>query len=112
MQQRYKFTSVLRKYANPSEQWTYIKYNLVFDWSGMAAEISWLSRVGAFLRGGQVNRWHRLDIHMAAIMAFDRAQRLRLLTLAQHNHQQTFCNNWSRLSKTVTPCTAPIGRKW
>jgi hypothetical protein len=76
--------------ANPAEQWTYIKYNLVFDWSGLAAEISWLSRVGAFLSGGRVNRWHRLDIHLAAILAFDRAQRLRLLTLAQHNHQQTF----------------------
>jgi hypothetical protein len=76
--------------ANPAEQWTYIKYNLVFDWSGLAAEISWLSRFGAFLSGGQVNRWHRLDIHLAAVMAFDGAQRLRLLTLAQHNHQQTF----------------------
>jgi hypothetical protein len=76
--------------ANPAERWTYIKYNLVFDWSGLAAEISWLSRVGAFLSGGRVNRWHRLDIHLAAIMAFDRQQRLRLLTLAQHNHQQTF----------------------
>ncbi len=76
--------------ANPAEQWTYIKYNLVFDWSGLAAEISWLSRIGAFLSGGRLNRWHRLDIHLAAILAFDRAQRLRLLTLAQHNHQQTF----------------------
>jgi hypothetical protein len=76
--------------ANPAEQWTYIKYNLVFDWSGLAAEISWLSRVGALLSGGHSDRWHRLDIHLAAIMAFDRAQRLRLLTLAQHNHQQTF----------------------
>lgn len=76
--------------ANSAEQWTYIKYNLVFDWSGLAAEISWLSRVGAFLSGGRVDRWHRLDIHLAAILAFDRAQRLRLLTLAQHNHQQTF----------------------
>jgi hypothetical protein len=76
--------------ANPAEQWTYIKYNLVFDWSGLAAEISWLSRVGAHLSGGHLDRWHRLDIHLAAIMAFDRVQRLRMLTLAQHNHQQTF----------------------
>jgi hypothetical protein len=27
--------------ADPDEQWTYIKYNLVFDWSGLAAEVSW-----------------------------------------------------------------------
>jgi hypothetical protein len=69
---------------------TYIKYNLVFDWSGLAAEISRLSRIGAFLSGGDLDRWHRLDIHLAAIMAFDGAQKLRMLTLAQHNHQQTF----------------------
>jgi hypothetical protein len=31
-----------------------------------------------------------LDIHLAAILAFDAQNRLRLLTLAQHNHQQTF----------------------
>ena len=76
--------------ADPDETWTYIKYNLVFDWSGLAAEISWLSRVGAWLSGGGKDRWHRLDIHLAAILAFDTQNRLRLLTLAQHNHQQTF----------------------
>ena len=76
--------------ADPSERWTYIKYNLVFDWSGLAAEISGWSRIGAFLTGGGVDRWHRLDIHTAAILAFDRSRRLRLLTLAQHNHQQTY----------------------
>ena len=76
--------------ADPDEQWTYIKYNLVFDWSGLAAEVSWLSRVGAWLSGGGTDRWHRLDIHLAAILAFDTQNRLRLLTLAQHNHQQTF----------------------
>ena len=29
--------------ADASIQWIYIKYNLVFDWSGLAAEISWLT---------------------------------------------------------------------
>jgi len=76
--------------ANPAEKWTYIKYNLVFDWSGLAAEVGWLGRVGAFLSGGRIDRWHRLDIHLAAILAFDPTHKLRLLTLAQHNHQQTF----------------------
>jgi len=76
--------------ADPDEQWTYIKYNLVFDWSGLAAKVSWLSRAGAWLSGGGTDRWHRLDIHLAAILAFDTQNRLRLLTLAQHNHQQTF----------------------
>ncbi len=76
--------------ADPSEEWIYIKYNLVFDWSGLAAEISAWGRIGAFLTGGRIDRWHRLDIHTAAILAFDRSQRLRMITLAQHNHQQTF----------------------
>jgi len=76
--------------ANPAEKWTYIKYNLVFDWSGLAAEINWLGRVGAFLSGGGIDRWHRLDIHLAAILAFDSTRKPCLLTLAQHNHQQTF----------------------
>jgi hypothetical protein len=79
--------------ADPEEKWTYIKYNLVFDWSGLAAEISWLSRLGVWATGGKADRWHRLDIHLAAILAFDARNRLRLLTLAQHNHQQTFLPN-------------------
>ncbi len=76
--------------ADETDQWIYIKYNLVFDWSGLAAKISWLSRLGAWLSGGDLGRWHRLDIHLAAILAFDADHQLRMLTLAQHNHQQTF----------------------
>ena len=76
--------------ADPAETWTYIKYNLIFDWSGLAAEISWLSRIGSFLSGGKKERWHRLDIHLAAVLAFDARKQFRLLTLAQHNHQQTY----------------------
>jgi hypothetical protein len=49
-----------------------------------------LSRIGAWLSGGGLSRWHRLDIHIAAILAFDADRQLRMLTLAQHNHQQTF----------------------
>jgi hypothetical protein len=49
--------------ADATNQWTYIKYNLVFDWSGLAAKISWLSRLGAWFSGGDLRRWHRLDIH-------------------------------------------------
>ena len=76
--------------VDATDQWIYIKYNLVFDWSGLAAKISWLSRLGAWLSGGDLDRWHRLDIHLAAILAFDTDRQLRMLTLAQHNHQQTF----------------------
>ena len=76
--------------ADARDQWIYIKYNLVFDWSGLAAEISWSGRLGGWLSGGDLDRWHRLDIHIAAILAFDATRQLRMLTLAQHNHQQTF----------------------
>ena len=76
--------------ADVTRQWIYIKYNLVFDWSGLATKISRLSRLGAWLSGGDLGRWHRLDIHLAVILAFDAARQLRMLTLAQHNHQQTF----------------------
>ena len=76
--------------ADAADQWIYFKYNLVFDWSGLAADISWLSRLGGWLSGGDLDRWHRLDIHLAAILAFDADRQSRMLTLAQHNHQQTF----------------------
>jgi hypothetical protein len=76
--------------AITTEKWTYIKYNLVFDWSGLAKKISWYSRLGVLMIGGDADRWHRLDIHTAAILAFDSNQHLRLVTLAQHNHQHTY----------------------
>ena len=79
-----------KKPGDPSEKWTYVKYNLVFDWSGLPEELSRIGKAGVFLIRGDRMRWHRLDIHMAAILAFDASNRLRMLTLAQHNHQQTY----------------------
>jgi hypothetical protein len=76
--------------TDAGEDWIYIKYNLVFDWSGLANKISWLAALGATLTGGDRDRWHRLDVHTAAILAFDSQRKLRLLTLAQHNHQHTY----------------------
>ena len=73
-----------------SAEWTYIKYNIVFDWSGLAEKISPLSRMGVFLLPGNLEKWHRLDVHTCAILGFDDNQNLRVLTLAQHNHQKTY----------------------
>lgn len=70
--------------------WTYIKYNFVFDWSGLADHMSLISTVGVWLSGADRKKWHRLDIHVAAILVFDDKYKLRLVTLAQHNHQQTY----------------------
>ncbi len=72
------------------EQWTYLKYNLVFDWSGLPAETSLVSDVGVLLSGGDRRRWHRLDIHVGAVLALDPQRRLRLVTLAQHNYERTY----------------------
>jgi len=79
-----------RSPVKPEENWIYIKYNPVFDWSGLAGEISGLAALGARLAGGDRKRWHRLDVHTAAILAFDSRRQMRLLTLAQHNHQHTY----------------------
>jgi len=72
------------------KRWTYIKYNFIFDWSGLAQEKSLFTKIGAFFAGGKTNQWHRLDVHTAAILAFDTQFSLRALTLTQHNYQQTF----------------------
>jgi hypothetical protein len=79
-----------RSPTRDGEEWIYIKYNPVFDWSGLAHDISWLAALGSTLAGGDRKRWHRLDVHTAAILAFDGQRKLRLLTLAQHNHQHTY----------------------
>ncbi len=73
-----------------TQQWIYIKYNPVFSWSGLAREISWLASLGVVLSGGNAEKWHRLDIHTSAILAFNEKQEFKMLTLAQHNHQHTF----------------------
>lgn len=76
--------------VDSSAVWTYIKYNLVFDWSGLAEKISPVSRAGVFLLPGNLEKWHRLDVHTCAILAFDENRKLKVVTLAQHNHQKTY----------------------
>ena len=88
--------------VDDAREWTYIKYNLAFDWSGLAYHTGWLPRLAAFLSGGDARRWHRLDIHVSAILAFDERRRLRLVSLAQHNYQRTY------LAGRDFPPAAPI----
>ncbi|MBD3274716.1 MAG: hypothetical protein GF372_05360, partial [Candidatus Marinimicrobia bacterium] len=57
--------------VDSSAEWTYIKYNFVFDWSGLAEKISPVSRAGVFLLPGNLEKWHRLDVHTCAILGFD-----------------------------------------
>jgi len=79
-----------RSPIDAAEEWLYIKYNPVFSWSGLAKEISWAASLGVTLTGGDAGRWHRLDVHTSAILAFNSKHQFKMLTLAQHNHQQTF----------------------
>ena len=73
-----------------SQGWLYFKYTVVFDWSGLAQERGFVSRVGSTLTGGAADRWHRLDVHTSAIVGVDAERRLRTLTLQQHNNKRTY----------------------
>lgn len=69
--------------------WLYLKYTWVFDWSGLAEQRGWLSRVGAVLTGGKASRWHRLDVHTSATLGLDATRQVRTLSLQQHNNKRT-----------------------
>lgn len=73
-----------------ASDWTYFKYNFVFDWSGLPYEHSIVASIGAAVTGGEPTRWHRLDIHGSVVLAFDPKGNLRTLTLLQHHYQKTF----------------------
>ncbi len=88
--------------VDSSAEWTYIKYNFVFDWSGLAEKISPVSRAGVFLLPGNLDKWHRLDVHTCAILGFDENRNLQVLALAQHNHQKTY------LAGTDFPADKPV----
>ncbi|MCG8453472.1 MAG: hypothetical protein MI717_09865 [Spirochaetales bacterium] len=72
------------------ENWIYLRYIPVFDWSGLAPKRSFLARIGVGLTGGKSERWHRLDVHTCAILGFNPEGEFKTLTLAQHNHQKTY----------------------
>ena len=76
--------------ASRGQDWIYIKYNLVFDWSGLPVETGFIGDLGVLISGGDRNRWHRLDIHVSAILAFDAQRHPRVLTLAQHNYERSY----------------------
>ena len=73
-----------------TSDWLYLKYTWVFDWSGLAEQRGWLSRVGSMLTGGRADRWHRLDVHTAATLGLDANRKVRTLSLQQHNNKRTY----------------------
>ena len=72
------------------ESWTYLKYNLIFDWSGLATNMHWMVRTGVALLGASPARWHRLDVHTAVIIGVDERGYQRTVTINQHNYVRTY----------------------
>ena len=72
------------------EDWLYLKYNLMFDWSGLANELSRNARAGVRALRADANKWHRLDVHTAVIIAIDNQGRQRLVAINQHNYVRTY----------------------
>ena len=72
------------------EKWLYIKYNIIFNWSGLAKELSSLTKTALFFLRLNPKKWHRLDIHTSLVMAFDTQNKLRLITIDQHNYVRSY----------------------
>ena len=75
---------------DPDEQWLYLKYNVVFDWSGLANKLSIGSRLSTGFIGADLSKWHRLDVHTSVVVALDPQGRQRLIIIMQHNYSKTY----------------------
>ncbi len=68
----------------------FLKYFLVFPYSGLPAEIGGIKRLGSSLIGDP-HGWHELDIHGAIHIILDGNTRKPLgVLLAQHNHHRIY----------------------
>ena len=68
----------------------FLKYSLVFPYSGLPAEIGRMKRMGSRLIGNP-HGWHELDIHGAIHIILDGNTHQPLgVLLAQHNHHRIF----------------------
>ncbi len=72
------------------EEWLYIKYNIIFDWSGLAGKLSNNARAGINILRANPAKWHRLDVHTTVIIAVDPQGRQRFVNIAQHNYVRTY----------------------
>lgn len=74
----------------PDRELIFLKYNLAFPFSGIAADTDGLKSGAARLLGSP-KAWHELDIHGAIHIILDGRTRQPLgILLAQHNHHRTF----------------------
>ena len=86
------YAQVFRDWApGGDEEWLYLKYNLVFDWSGLALHITRSAQAGVNLLGANAAaKWHRLDVHVSVIIGLDAKRRQRMITITQHNYARTY----------------------
>lgn len=74
----------------PDRKLVFLKYSLVFPYSGLAADTDGLKGGAARLLGSP-KAWHELDIHGAIHVILDgKTKRPLGILLAQHNHHRTF----------------------
>lgn len=66
----------------------FLKYNVVFPYSGLPEDIAWWKTVGSHIMGTP-KAWHELDIHGAIHIALYDEKPVALI-LAQHNHHRTY----------------------
>jgi len=71
-------------------QLIFLKYNLVFPFSGLPAELSSGSRALLRLSGFDRDDWHELDNFVAIHIVLDEKEQPIAIILAQHNHHRSY----------------------
>jgi len=68
----------------------FLKYNLLFSRSGLAADLPLTHRLLAAFPGLDAGDWHELDNFAAVHVVLDEGEEPLAVLLAQHNHHRTY----------------------
>ncbi len=69
---------------------TFLKYNIVFATSGLAAKLPLPIKLFLTVMGFSLQDWHELDNFVAVHIVLDEEEKPIAVILAQHNHHRTF----------------------
>jgi hypothetical protein len=69
---------------------TFLKYNITFAVSGLAADLPFAYETVLRLAGMDPEDWHELDNFVAVHVVLDEREEPRAVLLAQHNHHRTY----------------------
>ncbi len=69
---------------------TFLKYNIVFASSGLAAKLPLHIKLFLTIFGFDLEDWHELDNFVAVHIVLDENEKPLAVILAQHNHHRTF----------------------